>query len=79
MRLQVKKAPGIVEMKKNHWGPITIAIAVDEVFLPKYDETDAPALDDVYFKVNTTKITIPQYGKTTQKAIEKVGNSLWDY
>lgn len=79
MRLQVKKAPGIVEMKKNHWGPITIAIAVDEVFLPKYDETGAPALDDVYFKVNTTKITIPQYGKTTQKAIEKVGNSLWDY
>ncbi len=52
-------------MKKNHWGPITVAFAIANVFGPNYDEMGNPALDDVYFATAGDAIRIPAIWKAT--------------
>lgn len=55
-----------VSMKRNHWGPVTIAFAVSNIFGPNFDEMGDPALDDVYFSFGGDAIKIPAIWKTTE-------------
>jgi len=55
-----------VSMKKNHWGPVLIAIAVPYIFGPNFDEMGDPALDDVRFSFGNEPIKISALWKTTE-------------
>lgn len=53
-------------MKKNHWGPVTIAFAVANVFGPNYDTNGNPDLDDVAFGLGGNSVKIPSIWKTVE-------------
>lgn len=53
-----------VSMKKNHWGPVTIAFAVENVFTPNFDSNGNPAIDEVTFSFGGNSIRIPSIWKT---------------
>ena len=75
-----------VSMTRNHWGPVTIAFAVSNIFGPNFDEMGDPALDEVYFSFGGDAIKIPAIWKTTEpitlsESDYKVpyGYSSWDW
>ena len=70
-----------VSMTRNHWGPVTIAFAVSNIFGPNFDEKGDPALDDIYFSFGNDAIKIPAIWKTTEpiKLAEADCQTPWNH